>query len=130
MPEYISEKLELRISSIQLREDGIMHIDIRGDELFVLKDVHELIEAAGKIGGGARFPNLITIGEYTIPDAEARKFASSPEGSIYKTADAFVIKSFSQVLVANFYVKVNKPFVPSHFFKKTEEAEKWLGQFR
>jgi hypothetical protein len=130
MPEYVSEKIQLRISSIQLREDGIMHIDIKGNELFILEDVHGLIEAAGKIGAGARFPNLITIGEYTIADTEARKFSSSPEGSIYKTADAFIIKSLSQVLVANFYVKVNKPFVPSHFFKKTEEAEKWLEQFK
>jgi len=45
-------------------------------------------------------------------------------------ADAFVIKSLSQKIVANLMIKINKPSVPTRFFDKIEDAEKWLLSLR
>jgi hypothetical protein len=46
-----------------------------------------------------------------------------------RSADAFVIYSLPQKLVGNFYLKVNKPPVPTRFFKTPEEAIRWLRKF-
>jgi hypothetical protein len=121
--------IALRISKVALRDDGILHIDIRANENFLASDVREIVEAAAQLGAGRSMPNLITVGEFTTPDNEARKMASSPEWCKYKTADAFVLRSFSQVLVANFYIKFNKPCRPTRYFMNEADALEWLGSF-
>ena len=127
---FVSEKIITRISTVQLREDGVLLIDIKQDESFGIRDMWELIEAARKIGGGKRFLNLILVGAHTTPDEESRILSTSEEGSIYKIADAFVIYSLPQVLAANIYMKFNKPSVPTKFFKNVKDAENWLYQFK
>lgn len=127
---FISEKIINRISTVQLREDNILVIEIKSDESFNIRDMWELINAAQKIGQGKRFLNLIIVGAHTVPDEESRVLSTSMEGSIYKIADAFVINSLPQILVANFYMKFNKPSVPTKFFKNVRDAEKWLEQFK
>lgn len=117
---------EGRISKIALRTDGILQIDIKANELFQAGDFNELMAAAYKIGKGKKFYNLITVGEYTIADHAARVLSTSKEGSYYKLADAFVINSLPQKLVANFYMNFHKPFVPTRFFNSKSEALTWL----
>lgn len=124
--DYISTVEQGRISKIALRTDGILHIDIKANELFQAGDFNEVMDAAFKIGKGKKFYNLITVGEYTIADHAARVLSTSKEGSYYKLADAFVINSLPQKLVANFYMNFHKPFVPTRFFNSKSEALAWL----
>lgn len=128
--EYISEVLEYRISKVALRADGILHISIKAEEEFTVDDYKDLMDAALKIGHGHKFLNLISVGQDTIPDHETRKMSTSQEGSIYKIADAFVIHSLPQKLIGNFYMNFYKPFVPTRFFTKEEEAIDWLLKFK
>lgn len=127
---FISEKITTRISNVQLREDDILQIEIKKDESFGVRDMWELIEAARIIGNGRKFLNLVIVGAHTVPDEESRILSTSEEGSIYKIADAFVINSFPQILIANMYMKFHKPSVPTKFFKNTKDAERWLYQFK
>lgn len=117
-----------KISVVSLREDGILQINIKPDVEFTVFDFNELVDAAKKIGNGQKFLNLIIVGDNTLPDNEARTVSCSEAGSIYKIADAFVINSLAQALVANFYMKFNKPFVPTRFFKHKEDAIIWLKE--
>lgn len=41
---------------------------------------------------------------------------------------AIVIHSLAQKLIANFYMKVVKPYTPTRFFTAKEDAEKWLAE--
>lgn len=124
---YISETLEYRISKVALRNDGILHIKIKPDEIFTKNDFLDLMDAAYKIGNGQRFLNLIDVGEHTTADADARALSASKEGSIYKIADAFVIYSLPQKIVGNFYASFNKPIIPTKFNTCEKEAIKWLN---
>jgi len=123
-----TEYIKTRISAVYLRPDGVLHVAIKTHEMFTKRDAEELIAAAGKIGQGKKFKNLIVVGEHTIADIEAIKLACSVEGSIYKIVDAFVIKSMAQKIIANFYLKVIKPVTPTRFFTNLEDAEKWLAE--
>ena len=120
--------IETRITSLYVREDGVLVLDIKPNQVFSKRDAEEVIAAAYAIGKGKKFKNLILVGEHSIADIEAVKLSCSDAGSVYKLADAFVINSLPQKLIANFYMKVVKPVTPTRFFTTREEAEKWLAE--
>ena len=122
----IPEKIAGRISTMYVREDGILQIDLSDNELFSLEDAFEIIKNAEVLGGGKKFLNLIVAGKGTMVDEAARKYSSSVEGCKYKLADAFVLNSLAQKLIGNFIIKINKPAVPTAIFTDIEEAVKWL----
>ena len=124
----IANSITTKISVVSLREDGILLIEIKPDKEFTVFDFNELVAAAKDIGNGQKFLNLIIVGDNTLPDNEARVASCSKAGSIYKIADVFVINSLAQTLVANFYMKFNKPFVPTRFFKNKGDAIIWLKE--
>lgn len=124
------EKIEGRCFTVFLRDDGILQIDIDENSYFEKSDFEELRDAAGLIGKGKKFLNLIRVGKGTLLDDKARKLSSSVEGSIYKLADAFVITSYAQQLIANFIIIMNNPPVPTSFFTDDAAAIKWLKELQ
>jgi len=130
MSIYQANKIEGRCFTVFLREDSILQIDIDENSYFEKKDFEELRDAAGLIGKGEKFLNLIKVGKGTLLDDKARKLSSSVEGCIYKLADAFVITSYAQQLIANFIIIMNRPPVPTSFFTDEDEAVKWLKELQ
>lgn len=114
------------ISEVYQLSENILMIDIQAEKEFDLKDFEQLVDAAFELGKGKKFYNLIKVGSHTLPSHDARVASTSKEGSIYKMADAFVIHSFSQKLVGNFYMNFHKPYVPTKFFNSIEKAKAWL----
>jgi hypothetical protein len=121
--------ISLKKSVIHLRKDGILNIHIKERADMQLNDAIQVVEAMGKIGNGKKFPVLIDAGDYTNIDKEVRIFSASEEGNIYTLADAVAYKSFAQKLIADFYVRHNKPCVPTKIFSDTSKAVDWLKTF-
>lgn len=124
------ETIYCDISKVILLNEDTLFIDILADVEFEIKDFHQLMDAAFEIGKGKKFYNIINVGEYTTPNHEARVASSSIEGSIYKLADAFIIHSIPQKIIANFYLSFHKPAVPTKFFTSLENAKDWLDQIK
>jgi hypothetical protein len=129
MPALKSMTLQLRICSVYLREDGIFSIEVVPNETFTLQDAHELRAAKVSLCGERPVPNLFMLHQFSIPDHEARAFAASPESLKYRKAEAIVIQSFSQKMVANFYLRFNKPVVPTRVFNQVAPALEWLKKY-
>lgn len=113
-------------ASIMLRSDGITQINSKEDIQYTLiwtKQVHSTVNVLNE-----NQPILIlhVPGKHTNVDDESRKFLASEQGVHNRTAIAFVLQSLGQRLVANFYIKMNKPKVPTKFFNIQAEAESWL----
>ena len=64
--------------------------------------------------------------EFADSDPEVREWKVSEESDVYKHAEAIVISSFAQKLVANFYLSINRPQRPTRVFTNLKDAEKWL----
>lgn len=124
------KELSLDFARIRFYESGLAHIDIIGDYLITEKEVRVINTHLGELNEGNAMLILITAEEVTQFDDSARVFSASEEGSKYSVAEAFVVKSLSQRLIANFYVKVNKPPIPSKVFNSEKEAIKWLESKR
>ena len=124
----VVEIIEFSHTKISLRKDGIMQLDIAKDVVYTVKDLREIGEAIQKMSNGARFPLLQIAGQYASIEVEARKFVAKDQTK-YATASAIVNTSFAQNLIAKFYIKINRPLVPTRIFSNREDAEKWLLAF-
>ncbi len=118
--------IDCKISRVSLKNENTLFIDIEPDHIFESSDFIELKSAAKELGDGKRLYNIINVGDLTIPNKESRELSCSEEGSIYKKADAFVIHSLAQKIIANLMFKINKPVVPTKFFNSIRDAERWI----
>jgi hypothetical protein len=125
----IISSTELTATHVSLRADGIMHLAIKDEIEVTVEDIIAMNEAVGRIGDGRKYPNLITVGRYTSISKEAREFAAGDEANKYTLADGYVLHSFHQKILANFFIKINKPKLPVKFFNHENEAVEWLKQF-
>lgn len=126
---HIVDKIEFNKTSVALRNDGIILVEIKANEEIDVVLVKRIVNSIEKIGEYKRFPLLIILGENTLPNAEAREYVATPESDPYAIAEAYVINSFAQKLVSNVYTSFNKPARPTKFFNSEEKAVDWLKTF-
>jgi hypothetical protein len=108
--------------------ESFYEIDVFANSEFGIPELRQLIDVQRKMGGD-RFPVLVLCGEYTTSDVNFLKHLSKNGNDSYSSADAFVIQSIAQKLIANFYIKMVRPERPTKFFTSSDEALKWLNQF-
>ncbi len=73
---------------------------------------------------------LNTVAPHTNITAEARKFMANSAHINYLIAEAFIVHSLAQRLLASFFIKIDKPKIPTKFFNKREDAIEWLLSFK
>jgi hypothetical protein len=122
--------IELKATTVQLRDDGIMHIHIKEGNEMQLEDAIEAVETMGKLGNKQKFPVLIDCGPFATIDKDVRIFSASKEANIYTSADAVAYHSFAHKLLADFYVNYNKPSIPTKVFLDNISAIEWLKTFQ
>lgn len=122
-------KILLNHSTIILRADGILELYTHDDHEYTIACVKENVSAFGELTGKQKVPVLIIGGAFTSVTKEAREFMASNESLIYSKAEAFLVKSLSQKMLVNFYIKFNKPLVPTQSFTVKEKAIEWLTTF-
>ena len=129
MNDNINKLIELGHSTIQLREDGIIEVNFADELLLDVTECKELLSNYSSILSNKKVPILHVFGKYMNVTKEARDFSASPEGLEYSLAEAYVLNSLAHKILANFYIKFNKPKVPTQFFTTKEEATVWLLTF-
>ena len=110
----------------QICEDMVKIIIGSGYE-FDVEDAEYIVDWMFKLGGGKRFKTLVVVEEGVLPTPEAQIYSSSEEGSKYKSAEAFVVKTIAQRLIGNFIVRFHKPQLPTKVFNEAEPALVWLN---
>lgn len=103
-------------------------ISILKDTEFGTSDLEEIVELE-KEAGGRRLPVLVICHPSTTTNIDLMQKLSKNKNNPYSAADAFVIHSISQKILANFYLKINKPERPTQFFNNEAAARAWLAQY-
>jgi hypothetical protein len=111
--------------TVSYYEPGILHVYIFPDTVVELEDLQKVIEYVSALGP-KKFLNLFEFDRYSATDDKVRKWASDPEGNSRTIADAIVIKGLDQKILADAYVKTNRPVKPTQLFNDIDEAVKWL----
>jgi hypothetical protein len=128
LPENIEMRIELKHSLILKRSDGITEIRCPDDFTYELEHVLENHKILKEISFGRKLLMLSFTERYTSISSEARTYLQSGPHKDFIAAEAFLIHSLPQRLLAQFYVNVSRPAVPANYFAYSdkEAAEKWL----
>jgi len=127
--DFTTVTKDLEKYSISFSTDGIVIIDIKPDVEISIEEIIEGTNFILSIVKEKKLPILFIANEFSIPSKESREYLAKKESLPYAIADAYVICSFPQKIVGNFYLKVNKPFRPTKLFTDKNEALKWLKTF-
>ena len=116
------------IFSVTLIDNSYYEVRVFENQDFTVDDLAKLVEAQ-KNNGGVVLPVLVICENNVLADVILLSKLSQNEYNPYSKADAFVLNSIAQKILANFYTKINKPERPTKFFNNADEALIWLKQY-
>lgn len=120
------ETIKCSFGEAFILEAGIAKVVLKEDYEMKVNDLHEMNDVLLKLGNGTKLKVLFTAGLYTTYSQEAIKDSTNPEYYKYNLADAYVVKTLHQRLLATFYINIMKPPIPVKYFDKEEKALAWL----
>ena len=120
------EEIKLDYAKVQLFEFNLTRIEILPNSAISLQESITINNAIGILSKGQESLVLMIADEFAQIDKSVSDFSASKEGLRYTIADAIVVKSLSQKILANFYLKFNKPAKPTKIFTSEPEAIAWL----
>ena len=125
-PYEILKHVKLQHTEVFLRSDGIIHFKYGDHVHYTMDEARELEDVVKDITNDVAHRSLRVTGKYSSTDIEIMRYLSKGRGALFTLADAFVLHSSPQRILANFYMKIQRPYVPTAFFETVEEAETWL----
>jgi hypothetical protein len=126
---HFTKKLELPEAYIMLRDDGIVHVKFKQDVVIDIDTQMKLLDIYNDLLQHRLSPFLFEAEPGVTITKEARDNAHSIEDVSPLGWTAVLVKNIAHALIANFYLKVNKPKRPYKVFHSREEALEWLKQF-
>lgn len=115
--------------TITIYDSNILHFVMHDGETLTASDLTDSRNWTASIGGGS-YLNLIEAGTRTEIEDDMRMSSASKDENAHTIADALVVKNLSQRIIANFYLRFNKPVKPTRVFSDAENAAFWLMSFR
>ncbi len=113
---------------VTVNKNGFYEVEVFDNVDFLIADLKLLVNAQ-KENFGVQLPVIVLCREHANTNIELLNVIAKNENNPYSKADAFVIKSMAQRILANFYVKIHKPERPTKFFSSKEDAITWLNQY-
>jgi hypothetical protein len=120
--------IPVRIGEVILYSKGLVLVKLMHDHQIELADVQEHIEAALKLTNGSDFVTILDGGLTLDVSEEAMNYAAKHENKKW-LAFAIIVRSISERLFANYYLKFKRPIRPTKVFTTPKGAEEWLKQF-
>lgn len=108
----------------QLYSNRIFYVKVPRYEKIDMKIVNEGYKFLDENGGG-KFFNIYHFRSFSDVEPETRKWAADPSGNHYTHTDAIVIGNVGQKIITDFYLRFDKPIVPTKIFFSVEQAIAW-----
>lgn len=106
-------------------EEGILQLNL-SDISYEIDHLDEIHEATKLLCRGEKILQLINTTPYSSVSTEARRKMGGPKYTAYSRAEAFVIHSLAQRILGNYYLKFDRPVVPTKLFTDYNKAMAWL----
>lgn len=94
------------------------------------KTAMQVVQLRKEFTHNTPYPVLADIRKVVTTTRDAREFASSDESIEGVIAGAILTDTTFNAFIANFFVKVSRPKLPTRVFARQEDALKWLEQFK
>ena len=123
-----TNKIVFDVFTICIKDDWYYEIVVLPEKVFAVDNLVQVIDAERKLGSRV-LPILIYVSQYATSTSEFLFHLGKENSNPYSKAEAYVINSLNQKILANFYLKMIKPKRPTKFFSSEDEAKLWLRQF-
>ncbi len=118
-------------------EDELIHIELENGIVVLswkvtfadIGIVKKMVDTRLSLSKGTSSPMLVNLASLKTITKGARDFLASEKGCEDVTAAAILTESAVTRIIANFFIKINKPLVPTKLFTDQEEAKKWLAKY-
>jgi hypothetical protein len=113
----------------RLYEEGIYHVEVKKGQLITMDFIHAGYQFLDDNGGG-RYYNIYEFGSFSDVDPKVREWMAAPPIRSYTIADAIVINSLPLKMLADFYLKFDKPVNPTRVFNSRDRALDWILELK
>lgn len=120
--------IETTAFTLTLVDGKYYSVEVKEDVEFEESDLRELVKYQREISNKI-LPVLVICSSNANASSDFVQHLAKNENNPLCLADAFVLRSIAQHLLAHFYRLFITPERPTAFFKTKEEAVKWLEQF-
>ena len=110
-------------------EDGILYFIYKKNTELDLEAAKRVVEDRKSVQKGVSYPVICDIRGLKNVDKTARDYLAK-EGSSLVKAVALVMDSPAYQFMANFYLKVSKPNVPTKMFSTMNEALGFVDKYK
>lgn len=115
--------------TMEYRSNGILYVSISGSRPETIEDTIDAICVGNELIGFSKTPMLFRHDDFALPSPEVRKYLAKKESNPCSIAEAYLVTTFAFKLLAQFYLKYNKPERPTKLFTNVDDAERWLSTF-
>ena len=115
--------------TISLVENSYFLMEVNDDVELEVEDIHKLVEFQKELGGGRAYPVVIVPSPTSTTNSDLIRHISKPDSLPYTKADAFVLTSVAQKILAKLYIRFVPPERPTQFFTDKEKAMKWIEDY-
>jgi len=119
--------ISVRIAEMVLCSKGFVLAKQNEEHVIELKDVQEQIAAAEKMTEGGDYVSMMDGGLTMDVTDEAMTYVAKFKSARWK-AFAIVARSFSERILAGYFIKFKKPIRPTQVFTSPEKAIAWLRE--
>lgn len=98
-------------------------------EAIDLKMAQSVVINRMKLYGEKDYPLLIHMNNVKHVTKDARDYFASKEGCQKIKSCAIITNSIVTRVIANFFLTLNKPLVPTKLFTDEESAKQWLSNY-
>lgn len=122
--------LETKTANIYIK-DEIVHLVYKKGANVSLEAIEENLKAKIAIQKGKAMKTLVDVRAVWQYSDEAREVVSSKRFQKITIAMAVVVVGYSLAIkmIANFFMRINKPVTPTKLFKKEANAIEWLKNY-
>ena len=110
-------------------DNGIVTITIKENANIELSEMKEIIEKRNKLVGINKFSVLIDSSSNHSTTNESQKYLAELNNPNW-ICMAVLTNNLASKILANFFIKINKPIVKTKMFTKIEAAIEWIETFK
>jgi hypothetical protein len=122
----IVNQIEIPEAFMRLRSDGLVHVYYKENTTLDVELQTRMVALYWQLTNNQKANFIFEADEGFFLTKEARENSIQLESHTPVKASAVIVTNLASRIVANFFIKMNKPKIKYKLFGTVEEAAKWL----
>lgn len=107
-------------------DDDVLFVRVKGDTEISAEMMKEMLDHAVEMVNQKPYYAIVDLSHNVSDTPESRNYYATSHHRQYRKADALIVNSLAVKMLANFFIKFNKPSVTTQIFSKEADALKWI----